>query len=149
MICNEHEDATSKAQAEIIRLSKKAKLESLENALAGQLDAAGIKYARQYQFCSTRRWRSDFLISGTLILVEIHGGTFTHGAHVRGKRFESDCSKQNEAVLMGFAPLVFTAAMVKSGEALRVITQMVKTELYYGKALRRRNDQETRNRLDS
>jgi hypothetical protein len=56
-------------------------------------------------------------------LIEIDGGAWTNGRHVRGKGFAADLVKLNAAALMGFRVLRFTPAMVEDGTALAVIRQ--------------------------
>ncbi len=38
------------------------------------LRALGIGFEQEYKFHPTRRWRADFLISHTKILIEVEGG---------------------------------------------------------------------------
>lgn len=124
-------DAIAEAQAEALRQLKTAKRTALEDRLARDMDALGIRYQRQFQFDPNRRWRSDFSLTGTMLLIECHGGTFTNGRHVRGKGFQKDCEKQNAAVILGFRPLVFSSGMITRGVAIRVIQEALNTEQYY------------------
>jgi very-short-patch-repair endonuclease len=125
-------------QAEILREIKRAKRTKLEDRLAFNLRAAGIQFKRQFQFAPPRRWRADFAIKGTMILVEIDGeghqenGKWIPGGHLRSKGMRRDIEKQNAAVLMGYRPLRFTAAMIRSGKALSTIEGLIETERYYG-----------------
>lgn len=60
----------------------------------------GPEPLRQYVFHPGRRWRFDFAFLFPLrIAIEIEGGIFTNGAHVRGKHFLSDAEKYNTASL--------------------------------------------------
>lgn len=52
-----------------------AKVESEGEAmLARDLKAHNISFERQFKFHETRKWRSDFLITGHKLLVEVEGG---------------------------------------------------------------------------
>lgn len=132
-------NAIEQRQASILKQIKQAKMKSLEDTLAYQLMCAGIEYQTQFRFHDTRRWRSDFAIKGTMILIEVEGeghresGKWVAGRHLRSKGLRNDIEKQNEAVLMGFRPLRFTAAMIKSGRALNVIERLIATERYYSR----------------
>lgn len=90
-----------------------------EETLAQHLNAYKIGFVREYRFHPVRRWRFDFLIGQWA--VEIEGGTWTKGAHTRGKHYQGDCEKYNEAAIMGFKVLRFTTDMVKSGHAIDTI----------------------------
>ena len=103
----------------------------IEAELAFQLRAAGVAPAlRDKEFLKGRKWRFDFQWSDRQLAVEVDGGTWPMrqpdgswavGRHLQGVGFENDCRKMNTAALMGWTVLRFTAAMVKEGEALRVI----------------------------
>lgn len=68
-----------------------------------------------------RRWRFDLCWPGLMLAVEVDGGTWTGGRHVRGKGYEADCEKHNTAALMGWCVLRFTSDMVYRGEAIGAI----------------------------
>ena len=87
----------------------------------------------EYKFHPDRRWRFDWAIcrpgnrfkvdSGTLYLkanppyiaVEYEGGVFIGGGHTRGVLYGSNCEKYNEAAIMGWTVLRFTAPMIRQG----------------------------------
>lgn len=109
-----------------------------EILLAVQLEQAGISFEREIAFAAPRRrWRADFGIGPKdrsiwamhRILVEIDGGSFTFGRHVRGKGFEADCEKLNTANLLGYRVLRFTPAMVEDGRAIQVIRQALRLDV--------------------
>lgn len=101
-------------------VEKPRKVSKGEALFIRHLEAYKIAYEREYRFHPVRRWRFDFLIDD-VIAVEIEGGTWINGAHNRGKHYESDCQKYNEAALMGYKVLRFTTDMVKSGQAIDTI----------------------------
>ena len=89
-----------------------------------QIQAAGLEMPEfEFRFHETRRWRSDFVWRDHFLLAEYEGGVHTKGAHVRGRHFESDCEKYNEATLLGYRLLRFTYDMVRSGMALEQTTR--------------------------
>jgi hypothetical protein len=102
----------------------KAKLPRVDAAvgLAMVLMLANFtEFVREHRFAPPRRWRFDVAWPDRLFAVEVDGGVWTCGRHVRGKGFEADCRKLNEAALMGWRVLRVTPAMVKSGEALALV----------------------------
>jgi very-short-patch-repair endonuclease len=68
-----------------------------------------------------RRWRFDLAWPALLLAVEVDGGTWSGGRHVRGRGYEGDCEKLNTATLMGWRVLRFTSDMVNRGEAIGAI----------------------------
>ena len=92
--------------------------QALEYALKG---AKAPAWVAAFQFCPGRRWRADFAFLEPRLLVEIEGGSFSQGRHVRGAGFEADCEKYAEAVIQGWRVLRVTTGMVKDGRALDMI----------------------------
>lgn len=101
--------------------------ESLENQLAFQLYACGFEPPeREYRFCTSRKWRSDFAWPDKRLLVEVEGGIWNKGRHVRGYGFENDCEKYNEAILQGFIVIRVTQKHIQNGKALQWIESFLK-----------------------
>lgn len=98
----------------------------LEDTLAFQLKAAGLPSAiRELRFHSTRAWRFDFAWPELMLALEIDGGTFTNGRHSRGKGYEADCLKLNEAAIAGWRVLKVTGDMVYDGRALQTAERAI------------------------
>jgi very-short-patch-repair endonuclease len=91
-----------------------------EEELARQLTALGLEFAREVRFSPPRRWRFDFVLSGSTVAVEVEGGAW-NGGHRRGLEANKDCEKSNAAVMAGYRVLRFTPYMVETGEAIGVI----------------------------
>lgn len=96
-----------------------------EVTLARDLRALKIGFEQEYKFHSDRKWRADFLITGTKILIEVEGGILSGGRHTRGKGFIADMEKYNAAAVMGFKVLRFDTQQVKSGLAIKQIENLV------------------------
>ncbi|WP_407580990.1 DUF559 domain-containing protein [Acinetobacter pittii] len=96
-----------------------------EAALVQHLKSHKIGFEKEYKFHPTRKWRADFLITGTKILIEVEGGIWSGGRHTRGKGYLGDLEKYNEAAMMGFTVLRFSTEQVKSGVAIKQIEQLV------------------------
>lgn len=82
----------------------------------------------EFQFHPKRKWKFDFLF-GPRVAVEIQGGLFTGGRHVRGAALVKEYEKINRAQLMGYTVLLVTPQQVKSGEVFALVK-----EALYGEA---------------
>jgi len=67
----------------------------------------------EFVFHPTRKWRFDFCWPESLVYVEMEGGVYSGGRHVRGSGFTKDCEKYNAASLLSWIGLRFTAEMLK------------------------------------
>jgi hypothetical protein len=81
---------------------------------------------REFMFHRKRKWRFDLAWPELLIAVEVEGGIWTGGRHVRGEGYEADCEKYNEAQLAGWMVLRFTPGMIKKGNAGGVIETAIR-----------------------
>lgn len=97
-----------------------------ELILMRDLRALGIGFEQEYKFHSTRRWRADFLIRNTKILIEVEGGIWSQGRHTRGTGYIGDMEKYNAAAILRFQVLRFSTQQVKSGLAVQQIEQLVR-----------------------
>lgn len=96
----------------------------LEMILANRVERAGLPpMLPQFRFCPTRRWRADFAYPEAMLLIEVDGGTWTGGRHVRGKGFENDCEKTSTAAALGYRVIRLTRGMIESGQAVELIRQ--------------------------
>lgn len=99
-----------------------------EAELMLQLRANKIAYKPEFKFAEHRRWRADFLITGTRILIEVEGGIFSNGRHTRGTGYTKDCEKYNWAASNNWLLLRFTTAQVQSGAALDAIVKTLENQ---------------------
>jgi len=60
------------------------------------------------------------------VAVEVDGGIYRHGRHVRGGGFERDAEKRNAAVMAGWRVLHFAPRLVKSGAAVQAIESLMR-----------------------
>ena len=101
----------------------------LELLLAAQLETAGLpRPEREWRFHETRRWRFDFSFPHMRppLAIEVEGGVWSRGRHVRGKGFEGDLEKYNAATLLGWRILRFTGDQVRDGRAIATIVEIFK-----------------------
>ena len=80
---------------------------------------------REFRFHPTRKWRSDFVWEKQRLIVEVEGGVWTKGRHVRGGGFIKDCEKYNNISLMGYKLLRVCEPHIKSGKAIKWIKQAI------------------------
>jgi hypothetical protein len=69
----------------------------------------------EYRFHPTRKWRFDFAWPAEKVGLEINGGVFTAGRHVRGEALLKEYEKLNEAAAHGWRVLFVTPKQL--GEA--------------------------------
>lgn len=82
---------------------------------------------REYRFDKIRRWRFDMAWPEHMVAVELDGGVYSGGRHVRGKGFEGDLEKMNAAMAQGWRVFRFTSGMLRKDPA--GVVKMVETEL--------------------
>ncbi len=75
----------------------------------------------EYAFDPDRDWRADYAWPEYKLVVEIEGGAFNQGRHVRGKGFVKDMEKYNQLAILGYFLLRFTPGQVSNRTAIRFI----------------------------
>jgi very-short-patch-repair endonuclease len=83
-------------------------------------------WEREFKFAPDRRFRSDFAWPEERILLEIEGGVFVRGRHVRPAGYERDCLKYSLAASLGYLVLRFTPNHIESGEAIEILLETLK-----------------------
>ncbi len=96
-----------------------------EETLALHFRAEKIDFQREQVVNPDRKFRWDFVLERHKYVIDIQGGIWNQGGHVRGKRYEADCEKGNCAVRDGYLPLHFTTNQVKSGHAIDFIKKLM------------------------
>lgn len=61
-----------------------------------------VECVKEYKFHPKRRWRFDYAIPEYKIALEVEGGVWTGGRHIRAQGFLGDMEKYNTATLMGW-----------------------------------------------
>lgn len=91
------------------------------------LRAAGLpEPIREHRFAPPRRWRFDYAWPALRLALEVEGGTWAGGRHVRGRGYEADCEKYGEAVLRGWRVLRVTTTMLNDGRALAMLERALR-----------------------
>lgn len=89
-----------------------------------------IPFEREYRFHPKRKWRFDFAFAGSDFVmmrnfgIEIEGGIWIAGRHTRGKGFEADIRKYNEAAKLGWTVIRFTPNMIERGESKAFLAEL-------------------------
>ena len=85
------------------------------------------EFIREFRFHPTRRWRFDFAHGTQLFAIEVEGLLYNRqGAHQTPAGVNRDCTKQAEAMLLGWRVLRVTPQMMRSGEALVYIEKFMR-----------------------
>ena len=84
----------------------------LADELGFWLDQAGLKHVRELRFAPPRRWRFDIAFPEKWIAVEVHGGEYINGRHVRGYGLKNDCEKARAAARLGWKLYPFVGSDV-------------------------------------
>jgi len=125
--CNAPKDQEEAPKKEI--KPKKAKPD-LEGMLDMQLHSTGISgYRRQVRFHSKRRWKFDFAFEDIKLAIEIHGGTYSRGAHSRGPHQRKDFEKWSIAGIDRWVILHFDTKDVQGKQRValnRIISALEK-----------------------
>src|SRR5205823_2497115 len=81
----------------------------------------GPRLVRERRFCPARKWRADFVHDPSNTMIEIEGGTFKGGRHVRGRGFQADCEKYNAAAVAGWTVFRLTGPMISAAHVQPII----------------------------
>lgn len=71
----------------------------------------------EYCFHPSRKWRFDYCWPSEKIAVEIEGGIWNRGRHLRGAGYLGDMEKYNAGGCLGYRIFRFTPQQLKTGEA--------------------------------
>ena len=94
----------------------------LEQAFQYHLRIQGFpEPVREYRFMAGRKFQADFAWQDQMIMVELEGGVYSGGRHVRGKGYELDVIKYDYAALQGWTLLRFTRGMVDDLSAFKML----------------------------
>ena len=98
-----------------------------ELVFSAHLTCDNIKYESEYRFCDKRRWRADFALLEYKLLIEIEGGVYSRGRHVRPTGFIKDCEKYNMAAKLGWKVFRFPTEQVMDNSAIEFVREFIKT----------------------
>lgn len=106
---------------------KVKKVSEGESTLIQHLKAYKIEFEQEFRFNPERKWRADFHLIGTKILIEVEGGIWLggKGRHTSGKGYLGDMEKYNSAQELGYSVYRYSTEQVKSGKAIEEIKRLV------------------------
>ncbi|MFC2996753.1 DUF559 domain-containing protein [Acinetobacter sichuanensis] len=96
-----------------------------EAKLAQHLKSYKIEFQTEFQFNPERKWRADFYILGSKVLIEVEGGIWSNGRHTRAQGYLGDIEKYNSAQELGYSVYRYSTEQVKSGKAIEDIRRLV------------------------
>jgi very-short-patch-repair endonuclease len=81
----------------------------------------GPPLVEQHRFHPTRKWRFDFAHLASKVAVEIQGGIWSHGAHVRGGQYQRDRAKIVTAQELGWIVYELTDKQINAEWIERIV----------------------------
>ena len=98
----------------------------LEESVAWQVRVAGLPAPeREYRFSERRRFRFDFAWPDHKVALEVDGGEWVNGRHVRGAGVRRDAEKQCLAAVEGWRVLRANGSMVDDGTVLGFLKEVL------------------------
>jgi hypothetical protein len=114
-------EAQTEANAALTKECKDSEKEKLVRAFdALWATWQGPPLAKEYYFHVRRRWRMDYYHEPTRTAIEIHGGVWSNGRHVRGKGFLEDIEKMNAAAMQGITVLQLGTGQVDAAHVAEI-----------------------------
>lgn len=106
------------------------KKKDLADEVGFWLTQAGLEHERELRFAPPRRWRFDIAFPEQRVAVELHGGEFINGRHVRGYGLKNDCEKARAAARLGWKLYPFVGSDVNQdmGKVIEEIREAVHGE---------------------
>lgn len=89
------------------------------------LKHTGERVVEEYRFHPTREWRFDFAIPARRVAIEVEGGCFNGGRHIRPEGYLRDVEKYNEAAVEGWCVIRVLPAELLSFKSVRLIIRAV------------------------
>lgn len=113
-----------------MRKKRALKLLEPEEVWAEWLTEKGLApFERQFLFCDNRLWRFDFAWPKLGVAVEIEGGVWVNGRHIRPSGFIKDMEKYNTAAILGWKVLRYLPKQVGAIYALTEIKMAMKNSM--------------------
>jgi hypothetical protein len=86
---------------------------------------AGLNPVFEYRFHPVRKWRMDIAFLDAKVFVEVQGGIFVRGRHVRGAAMLKEWEKLNTAASMGWRCLFCQPSDVHKAEFIKLVKEAV------------------------
>lgn len=85
----------------------------------------GIEVVKEYMFHPTRKWRFDYAMPEHKIAIEVEGGVYTRGRHVRPQGFLGDIEKYNAGTLLGWRIFRVTPDDLLKNKTLNMLKEAI------------------------
>lgn len=92
------------------------------------LNSICLGWEKEYKFHPSRLWRFDYANPKYKIAIEIEGGLFIQGRHIRGKGYINDMIKYNEAQKLGWKLLRYSTAKNSIDNMVRDVEYILKKQ---------------------
>ena len=89
------------------------------------LKHTGEEVVAEYRFHPGRDWRFDFAIPSHRVVVEVEGGAFNGGRHIRPEGYLRDMEKYNEAAVSGWCVIRVLPGELLMLKTLRLVIRAV------------------------
>ncbi|MCM0721187.1 endonuclease domain-containing protein [Parabacteroides sp. W1-Q-101] len=89
------------------------------------LKHTGEEVVAEYRFHPGRDWRFDFAIPSRRVAVEVEGGAFNGGRHIRPEGYLRDMEKYNEAAVSGWCVIRVLPGELLMLKTLRLVIRAV------------------------
>ncbi len=98
-----------------------------DELLRAQLREAGLpEPVCEHRFCPGRRFRFDWAWVEQRVALELEGGVWSRGRHVRPRGYERDCIKYSLAAILGWRVIRVTTGMLHDGRALDLVRRALR-----------------------
>lgn len=104
-----------------------------------QLSLVGIQVEREFVFAPPRRWRTDWRVKDTRVLIEFEGGLFAKDkiGHGNVGGILRDIEKYNAAAIAGWIVIRVTPKFIPDGQALKWVEEALESALLRSSARQR------------
>lgn len=85
----------------------------------------GTQCVKEHRFYKPRMWHFDYALPAYKIALEVEGGVWTQGRHVRPKGFLGDVEKYNTATLLGWRVFRCTPSTLLSEKTLLLLKNAI------------------------
>ena len=89
----------------------------------------GEEVVEEYRFHPSRDWRLDFAIPSRRVAIEVEGGAFNGGRHIRPEGYLRDMEKYNEAAVCGWCVIRVLPAELLTFKTVRLVIRAVLFQL--------------------
>jgi very-short-patch-repair endonuclease len=90
--------------------------------LCNKMEISGI--TKEFKFHPTRRWRIDYAIPEIKLAIELEGGAYIRGRHVRPTGFVNDMEKYNALSELGWVLLRYQPTKIDYQQIKKVYDKL-------------------------